>query len=318
VASRLRLGVALLLDPPVADEINGLRRALGDRSLDRIAPHVTLVPPVNVRVGDVPAALAVLRRAAAVTGAPIRLTLGPPGSFLPANPVVHLPVGGELEALARLRDLVFDGPFRRTLRWPWVPHVTLADDADPDSIDPVLAVMSSYTATFDVERIVVLEERHGPEGRRWEPFADADLVPAVMVGRGGLDLGLVRGRRFDPAAADLAVAAGHTLPPAGAGPVLTGLVDGVLVGVAAAWRTDGGGRILVAVGEGHRRSGLGRQLLAHTEDAVRVEGWDCPTLRASGPAGFYAACSRWSVAVPGWGPDGAGGDGDDCAGRRQA
>ena len=48
MANRHRLGVAVVIDPPVADEINGLRRAVRDGALDRIAPHVTLVPPVNV------------------------------------------------------------------------------------------------------------------------------------------------------------------------------------------------------------------------------------------------------------------------------
>ena len=58
------LGVALVLDAPVACEVQGLRRALGDGSLQRIAPHLTLVPPVNVRAGGLDEALAVLRTAA--------------------------------------------------------------------------------------------------------------------------------------------------------------------------------------------------------------------------------------------------------------
>ena len=46
---RVRLGVVLLVPPPVAGEIDGLRRAVGDGALGKVAPHVTLVPPVNVR-----------------------------------------------------------------------------------------------------------------------------------------------------------------------------------------------------------------------------------------------------------------------------
>ncbi len=51
--------------PPLAEEIDGLRRAFGDRSLGRVPPHLTLVPPVNVAEGDLGQALAVLRAAAA-------------------------------------------------------------------------------------------------------------------------------------------------------------------------------------------------------------------------------------------------------------
>ena len=92
MANRRRLGVAVIIDAPVADEINGLRRAVGDRALERIVPHVTLVPPVNVPAACLSDALARLRAAAATCPEPLHLTLGPPGSFLPANPVLTLAV----------------------------------------------------------------------------------------------------------------------------------------------------------------------------------------------------------------------------------
>jgi 2'-5' RNA ligase len=347
VAARHRLGVALLLDGPLADEVNGLRRGLGDRSLGRIDAHVTLVPPVNVRADDVPAALDIVRRAAQACGRSLTLTLGPPASFLPANPVVHLPVGGDLAQLRRLRDAVFTGPLHRSLSWPWVPHVTLADDAS--EIDAALVSLRHYQAVASVDRVVVLEERHGPAGRRWEPFADATLAPAVVVGRGGLDLTLVNGRVVDPAAGgliadaypDLSAGApwaggvgvggggaggvgvgalgvggvgvggagvggaslaesgepGADRSAVGAPIVVTGIVGATLVGVAVVWRTDAGGRIVVAVSTNRRGSGMGRQLLVHAEAAVRAAGWACPVLAAPAPAGFYAACSRWSVTV---------------------
>ena len=89
---RRRLGVVLLIPPPIAHEVDGLRRALGDGFLGRVAPHVTLIPPVNVREDDLSAALAVVRGAAASTG-PLTLELGPVETFLPVNPVVYLAVG---------------------------------------------------------------------------------------------------------------------------------------------------------------------------------------------------------------------------------
>ncbi|MBV9661015.1 MAG: 2'-5' RNA ligase family protein, partial [Acidimicrobiales bacterium] len=91
-AGRRRLGVALLLDGPPAHELDGLRRALGDPALGRIPPHVTLVPPVNVRAAELPVALAVIRAAAARQSGPLDLTIGSVATFLPANPVVYLSV----------------------------------------------------------------------------------------------------------------------------------------------------------------------------------------------------------------------------------
>ncbi|MDQ1402032.1 MAG: hypothetical protein QOG03_348, partial [Actinomycetota bacterium] len=72
----MRLGVALLIPNPLAAEIDGLRRALGDGGLDRIPPHLTLVPPVNVREDRLSDALAVLRNAGTGTR-PFILELGP-------------------------------------------------------------------------------------------------------------------------------------------------------------------------------------------------------------------------------------------------
>jgi 2'-5' RNA ligase/GNAT superfamily N-acetyltransferase len=328
VSSRRRLGVALLIDPPHSGEIDGLRRALGDRARLRIPPHVTLVAPVNVKEASLPAALTLVRAAAAACGQALQLTLGPPSTWLPDNPVLYLPVGGDRPELARLRDAVFVPPFERTLTWPWVPHVTIADDAEPARIGAAVDALGGYQVVVTIDRIVLLEERRPPlpplpgavldtgmparrrpeaswppPGRRWVPIADALLAPAVVVGRGGVELTLVQGRLIGPDALALLEATGvdaasiDTDRPAGehAGAiVISAITAGELVGLARAWRSDAGGQVAVAVAAEQRGAGIGRQLLRHVEDAVRRAGWHCAALHAHGPAGFYAACSDWS------------------------
>ena len=138
----MRLGVALLLPAPLDAEVDGLRRALGDGSLGRIPAHLTLVPPVNVREDRLAEALAVLRAAGAATR-PFTVTLGPPASFLPDSPTLYLAVGDGAHVRA-LRDRVFVDPLARPLTWPFVPHVTLADEAGPARIDAALAALSDY------------------------------------------------------------------------------------------------------------------------------------------------------------------------------
>ncbi|MDP1806482.1 MAG: 2'-5' RNA ligase family protein, partial [Acidimicrobiales bacterium] len=136
----MRLGVALLLRPPFDAEVDGMRRALGDGTLGRMPAHLTLVPPVNVREDRLGEALAVLRRAAAATRR-FTLRLGPPATFLPDNPTLFLAVAGDVEAL---RNRVFVDPLARSLTWPFVPHVTLADEADPDRIAAALPALADY------------------------------------------------------------------------------------------------------------------------------------------------------------------------------
>ncbi|MGH9208874.1 MAG: 2'-5' RNA ligase family protein, partial [Acidimicrobiales bacterium] len=113
--ARVRLGVALLVPSPVSQEIDGLRRALGDPALERIPAHLTLVPPVNVAERDLADAVEVLSQAGSSTR-PFRVTMGPPATFMPDNPVIYLPVSGEsAAALERLRALVLLAPLARTL-----------------------------------------------------------------------------------------------------------------------------------------------------------------------------------------------------------
>jgi 2'-5' RNA ligase len=190
---RVRLGVALLVPAPLDAEIDGMRRALGDGTLGRMPAHLTLVPPVNVREDRLGEALAVLRRAAAATR-PLTVTLGPPASFLPDSPTIYLRVDGDVQAL---RDRVFVEPLARPVTWPFVAHVTLADEAPPERIDAALSALADYQVEVAFDRVHLLRE--GP-GRVWEPIADAVFAPPAVIGRGGLPVEITVSERLDPEA----------------------------------------------------------------------------------------------------------------------
>lgn len=226
---RRRLGAVLLLPGPVAAEVDGLRRACGDGSLGRVPGHLTLVPPVNVREDDLPAALTRLRTAAASVRGPVEVTIGPPATFLPVNPVLHLEVGGPgLPAVHRLREKVFAYPLERPLTWPFVPHVTVADNAEPDRITAALVALADYTAPVRFDRVHLLEER--PD-RTWHPIADCPLGPADLVGRGGFEVELTTSDLLDPEAAGFL--AGHGAGP-GAPPYVVARHRWAVIGVAHA------------------------------------------------------------------------------------
>ncbi|MDQ2754383.1 MAG: GNAT family N-acetyltransferase [Actinomycetota bacterium] len=314
---RHRLGVALLLDPPTSAEVDGLRRGVGDpllgsRALYLIPPHVTLVSPVNVRHEELGNALRHLRAAAAGVDGPLTVEIGPPRSFLPANPVLYLQVRGDLDRMGRLREELRHPPFLRPDGWPWVPHVTLVEGIDPAKIPSALSVLTGYHREAIVDRVVLLEQQSGPApsaeghsglgGRRWVPIADARLGAGGLIGRGGLAIELVDGRLVDPEGLALLRQTGVELPalatdaPTRPPIVVTGRREGVVAGLACAWRDDDGSHVAVVVGRDFRRQGIGSHLLAYLERVVSSAGWTSRVLHAIGPSGFYSARSRWSRA----------------------
>ncbi len=283
----MRLGVALLLPSPHAEEIDGLRRALGDPALDRVPAHLTLVPPVNVADRDLRDALDVLAAAAAATR-PFSLVVGPPTSFWPDNPVIHLPAEGDVAALQDLRQRVFRPPLARPLTWPFVPHVTIADEAAPATIEAAVSALSSYRAAVRFEAVHLLQE--GPQ-RRWTVAADAAFRVPAVVARGGLPIELTVTEGVDPLVARWAEAAwaDHGRRDAGSAwepdapfaitarreGAVVGLAEGVVRGQVCELRR-------MMVDRDARAQGVGSHLLAAVESLAAERG--CRACRLRAPA----------------------------------
>lgn len=269
---RHHVAVALLVPQPAARDVAVLRAALGARDLERVPPHLTLVPPFSLRGADLPAALAVLR-AAAGDSRPLRVRLGPVATFSPVTPTVHLAVGppdagdaagnaaddgsdgddqpDALVELRRLRDAVDRAPFARQARHPFVPHVTLLEQAPLHRIRAARLALSAVAIPARLGRITLLSEVRAAGGdRRWVPFADVDLGGLRTLGRGGLPIELSRGTLLDPearATLDLRVGSAADAAPddaadaddgaGGTGPVVVvARMAGEVVG--AAWGPD--------------------------------------------------------------------------------
>jgi 2'-5' RNA ligase len=289
---RQRLGVVLAVPQPLATELNGLRRTLGDPMLHRVAPHLTLVPPVNVHDHDLAAALEVLRHAAASVD-PLLLHLGPGATFHPLEPVVYLAVSGDLEGFEQLRSAVLEPPLRRTVHDPWIPHVTLSTDVAPERIPAALDTLAGFDHEVRIDRVHLLREG---EGRVWAPVADARLgtAPAV-IGRGGLAVEVAATDHLDPEAETLlAVEAERPGRPFG----VTARHRQVVIGAGRGWTV--GSRLELAelvVAAEHRGLGTGRHLLAAVEDLARRRG--CTAAGSAGPAEGPAAAllagSGWQV-----------------------
>ena len=165
--ARRRFAVALLIPPPVSIEVDGLRRALGDRQLGRIEAHITIVPPINLRDEEVADALAVVQEAASRRG-PMELTIGPLATFGEQSPVRFLAVA-PWEPVEALHRACLTGVLDRPEDRPFHPHVTVDIAGGPrGGTDPAVEVLRHYAAEVLIDRVSVLE--HDPERRRWETY----------------------------------------------------------------------------------------------------------------------------------------------------
>lgn len=269
MSPRLRLGGALLIPEPVRREVDGLRAAVGDGSLGRVPAHLTLVPPVNVNERHLDDALSVLRDAAAATE-PFSVTLGPPATFLPDNPVLYLRVGDGVADVLALRERIFRPPLERKLSWPHVAHVTLCDEGDPVRIEAAVTALADYRATVTFTRVHLLRRHEGV----WAPWADAALGGRRVVGRGGLELEITESSTAGPEARAFAdaewqiVDAGKYEGEWRREPfAFTARRGDRVVGVVSGWTNLGVAHVsdlIVAADE--RRLGVGSQLLAAFED----------------------------------------------------
>jgi 2'-5' RNA ligase/GNAT superfamily N-acetyltransferase len=283
--ARRRFGVVLLVPEPVASEVDVLRRALGVDDVGRIPPHLTIVPPVNVAEAAVDEALDLLRTVASGI-APITATLGPATSFWPTSPVVFLDVGGDevRAAITALHERAFVPPLSRPMGHGFVPHVTLADGIAEPRIPGAVEALRGYEAVVSFDRLHLLEQVSGPDGRVWRPVHDVPFAAPAVVGRGGVELvitctsGLpldvqrfVRHASLEPFGGALVR---DVWQPLGTPFVVTARGEGhEVVGVVAGWHRGGLATIDdLVVAEGERRQGIGRHLLARAESELAGAG----------------------------------------------
>jgi 2'-5' RNA ligase/ribosomal protein S18 acetylase RimI-like enzyme len=300
---RRHLAVALLLSGRTAIEVDALRRATDDPDVERIPPHITLVPPVNVRAADLDGVLGTLRDAANGVSA-FTLELGPTATFLPTSPTLFLTVGGDLGSLIRLRDALLVGPFDRPSTFAFVPHVTLRNPARPAALERSRDALDAYRATVAFDRVHLLEE----SDRIWRPIADAAFGRSrLTVGRGSLPVELAESERLDPSAAAFAAREWQLHDDATFGPAtrwerepfaFSARREDRVVGVATGWTGLGVGFLSeLLVGAETRGEGIGSRLLASVEDLARRRGCRTLALRTDtgSPAAAFYAARGWRV-----------------------
>jgi N-acetylglutamate synthase-like GNAT family acetyltransferase len=192
-------------------------------------------------------------------------------------------VAGGAAAVHALRDRVFTEPLARRLTWPFVPHVTLVDDAEPARIAATLTALDHYRVEVRFDRVHLLRES---PGRVWEPIADAAFAAPAVVGRGGLPVELTVTERLDPEAAAFregACRAERAGEEADQPFAVTARRDGEVVATATGHtRGDTAHLVGLVVPADQRGQGIGSHVLARVEALARERG--CRTITAAVPS----------------------------------
>jgi 8-oxo-dGTP pyrophosphatase MutT (NUDIX family)/2'-5' RNA ligase len=173
---RRRLGVIVTLPEPLAVHVQAWRRALRDPTAERIGPHLTLVPPQAVAADDVPAARALVERAAA-EAVPCAVELDGAATFLPASPVAFLVVTEGGEALAALEAALRAPPLHRRTH-PFHPHVTVTQDRPAAEVEAAARDLAGFRASFPVREVALMQQGRD---RVWQPIAALPVGASPLV-----------------------------------------------------------------------------------------------------------------------------------------
>lgn len=143
------LGVVVAIPEPWVTQLTELRLGLGDLQGSLVPAHITLLPPQPVPTH---ARTEVIRhlRSIAQKHRPFRITLHGADSFRPATQVAFLTLTEGADEATMLAEDVRTGPLDVPLRYPYHPHVTLAQDVEDPAIDLALDVAADFEASWMV------------------------------------------------------------------------------------------------------------------------------------------------------------------------
>jgi 2'-5' RNA ligase len=167
-----RIGVAIDIPDPWGTTLTRRRGEAGDPQAAYTPAHVTLLGPTEVETQALPA---VEKQLEAIASAhrPFTIQLRGTGTFRPITEVVFvtLAIGiSECELLAAA--IAAAEGVSRASRFPYHPHVTVAQDVPPAALDAVFEDLADFSARFDVASFTLFS--HGGEGP-WRPRRDFPL-----------------------------------------------------------------------------------------------------------------------------------------------
>lgn len=167
-----RIGVAVDIPEPWGGMLTRRRAEAGDPQAAYVPAHLTLLGPTEIALDSLPA---VEEHLAAVAAAhqPYLLHLRGTGTFRPVTEVVFVVVAAGISECELLAAAIGEAAgLRRETRFPYHPHVTVAQDVPPEALDKVYEDLADFSARFEVAGFTLFSHAGGA---RWRPRRDFRL-----------------------------------------------------------------------------------------------------------------------------------------------
>ena len=157
-----RIGVAIDIPEPWGELLTRRRAAAGDPQAAYTPAHVTLLGPTEVLTEALPAVEKHLE-AVAAQQPPFTIHLRGTGTFRPITEVVFVTLAAGISECELLAEAIRSSEdVHRDVRFPYHPHVTVAQDVPAEALDAVFEDLADFSAKFDVDAFTLFS--HGGEG----------------------------------------------------------------------------------------------------------------------------------------------------------
>ncbi len=157
---------------PMSGFLNRLRQELVPNCFLRA--HITVLPPRPASASwDV--ALSEIREAAR-SYRPFEVTVSGVEIF-PSSEVIFISVGKGADEMRRMHDAMDAGAVRFKERFPYHPHITLAQELKCDELDELVRVARSRWAQFTFKRTFRVETLTFVQATRYKTWVDLGECP---------------------------------------------------------------------------------------------------------------------------------------------
>ncbi|WFE59815.1 2'-5' RNA ligase family protein [Micromonospora sp. WMMD712] len=163
----IQIGIAVDIPEPWGGLLTRRRVEAGDPLV--VPAHVTLLGPTEIPTAALPAVERHLAGVAA-THLPFTLHLRGTGTFRPVTQVVFVAVAAGISECELLAAAINSAPeLHREARFPYHPHVTVAQDVAPEALDRAYEDLADFSAVFEVDSFTLFS--HSGQ-TRWQPRRD--------------------------------------------------------------------------------------------------------------------------------------------------